>query len=780
MLSLVPLGAQEEEAAKKESKASEHVLPGAEVTAKREIVNEVTQEQMEERGSTTLMEAIRWIPGVTTSGGHPGYGNNGISLRGVGGGEIGAEFTTIIVDGVPMSGGGFSGQDRIDYDAILTGGLESLRLYKGYSSVLWGPNNITGIINLRTAKPKKSFELALKTGFDFDGGGFAGTTDSISTGTRLGMFYAKGGFNIKYVDHWRLPESFEPLPNGDPLNGGDPQRSGNRMWSDYTSWGANAMVGATPLDTLDVWATYNFSTKYKGWNYGRTVSGFSNTAYYNPTGPTQPPIVQLITYAYPYNNRHSAGLNAEWTPGALNVGFHANFDTFDKQKNTPYWENTDRSESNKWVSGGGRIDRIWAILDDSYSVTDTTGHELGIKLDGGYKINDWNKIDTSLQFKQSTYEEYMGSGLREKPEHTGTYKTKSYADNIYFAGVEYTINPIKRFTTVAGIGLDMLHPQKLDRWGSPLPTYNNAVPDHALLKSDVSPFNAMPQWTVGLFYDFTEQHTFHLTYAKKNRFPSFMERVSAEGNDPDPSRASEPVNTSGQNLTKPNMDLKTLQTHHIEIGYQGTFLDSININAAIYTNYELNKLITVVFEQRDENGYDRQYQNENESLYYGFEFGTEMILNNYLTLGGSLALIEAQWLNYYVVTPPEYPTWYFITYIPEFTANGYISIAPLGNKKLGVIENIKIIPSFEYVAAKKYDNGRWDSSRVMVPVDGQPPQDIRWFEDYTLVHVGIFATIAKNYSVSASVHNLFDVLYDTDISMPAPGRSFNVSFGAKF
>jgi outer membrane receptor for ferrienterochelin and colicin len=228
------------------------------------------------------------------------------------------------------------------------------------------------------------------------------------------------------------------------------------------------------------------------------------------------------------------------------------------------------------------------------------------------------------------------------------------------------------------------------------------------------------------------------------------------------------------------MDLKTMQTHHIELGYHGTFLDSININAAIYTNYELNKLTTVVFDQRDANGYDRQYQNENESLYYGFEFGTEMILNHYFTLGGSCAIIEAEWLNYYVATPPEYPTWYFITYMPEFTANGYISISPLGNKKLGVFENIRIMPRFEYVAAKKYDNGSWGSSRVTVPVDGKAPQDIRWFEDYTLIHVGIFATIAKNYSVSASVHNLFDVLYDTDISMPAPGRSFNISLGAKF
>jgi outer membrane receptor protein involved in Fe transport len=49
-----------------------------------------------------------------------------------------------------------------------------------------------------------------------------------------------------------------------------------------------------------------------------------------------------------------------------------------------------------------------------------------------------------------------------------------------------------------------------------------------------------------------------------------------------------------------------------------------------------------------------------------------------------------------------------------------------------------------------------------------------------LVHLGFFADIAEHYSVSFSIHNLFDELYSISLFYPGQGRSFNISLGAKF
>lgn len=51
----------------------------------------------------------------------------------------------------------------MDANNILTYGLESIEVSKGYSSpLLISNNNLAGAVNLRTAKPKKEFEATAK------------------------------------------------------------------------------------------------------------------------------------------------------------------------------------------------------------------------------------------------------------------------------------------------------------------------------------------------------------------------------------------------------------------------------------------------------------------------------------------------------------------------------------------------------------------------------------------------------------------------------------------
>jgi iron complex outermembrane receptor protein len=688
----------------------EIVLPGAEVKAKKETAEHISQEQMTERGDTNLLEAIRWVPGVAINGGHPGKDLGGFSLRGYGGGQHGGDFLSIFADGVPLIEG-YDG--RIDYAAILTGDLESIDIAKGYSSVLLGPNNIGGALLLRTAKPKKIFEASARTAFNFDGGGFGGNVDTVSIGSRLNMFYIRAGFQGNFVDHWRLPDSFEPRDDIPPEDGGNPQKKGNRIFSESKSLGASIMAGVNPVDSLDIWATYSFSNKDKGWN-PPSVAG-------DTTGATNAGDASYILWAWPYERRHNTALHAEYEQNSFTAKLLGYFDKYDERQFS--------------VSGSGR-ERWDNYLNDNYSVTDRDRYTLGVNLDGGYKINARNSIQASFQFRQVSSVTYTNPSS-SNPDHEERWRSQDFMDNIWFFGAEYTVNPYDPFTAIAGFGLDIMEPQKLER--ADVTAIARTVNSTALAEKSI-----MPQWGLGLFYDLTENHELHLTYAKKNRFPSFHERADSQGTQ----------------ARKANFDLKPIEIHHIEFGYKGYFMDSIRVATAVFSNFEDNRIAQVAI---NDPPYTTQNQNIDKINYYGFEYSMEMFLNNYFTIGGAIGINEYNILHSEVGIK-------YLGSTPELTANGYFIISPFEGINTRAVKNIRIIPRFEYYASKYVD-----------AYSGIKSAAAREFiDDYAVVHINMTADIGKFFNASFAMNNLFDALYYTLKDNPSPGRSFSLSLGAKF
>jgi outer membrane receptor protein involved in Fe transport len=213
--------------------------------------------------------------------------------------------------------------------------------------------------------------------------------------------------------------------------------------------------------------------------------------------------------------------------------------------------------------------------------------------------------------------------------------------------------------------------------------------------------------------------------------------------------------------------LGTEQVHAFEFGYRGYFFDRIRVSSAIYTNYELNKIANVAITDPD---YATQYQNINENLYYGLDFGMEMFLNDYFTLGGALGVNKYKVLE----TNSTGANAKVIQDSPQLTANGYFSITPFGEKTFGIVQNIRIMPRFEYMGAKletKATDTMAGSSH-----DGTD----RYLGDYVLFHIGLGADIGEHFRVSMQLNNILDELYYRTSYMPEPGRSFNISFGANF
>lgn len=101
----------------------------------------ITAEEIEQRGITTVQEALRAVPGVSVSG--AGHSQTQVRIRG---GE--GNHTLILIDGVEATGG--------DGEYFLTGletaNIERIEVLRGPQSVYYGSNASAGVINIITRK----------------------------------------------------------------------------------------------------------------------------------------------------------------------------------------------------------------------------------------------------------------------------------------------------------------------------------------------------------------------------------------------------------------------------------------------------------------------------------------------------------------------------------------------------------------------------------------------------------------------------------------------------
>jgi outer membrane receptor protein involved in Fe transport len=110
---------------------------------------------------------------------------------------------------------------------------------------------------------------------------------------------------------------------------------------------------------------------------------------------------------------------------------------------------------------------------------------------------------------------------------------------------------------------------------------------------------------------------------------------------------------------------------------------------------------------------------------------------------------------------------------PLHVANGYVSISPFAGKDLKKIDDIRIIPRFEYIGTRFYVSGAGNQISASDKASNT-------LYDYMILHLVIFVDIAGRYQASFAIHNILDEIYYMSHHYPGAGRSFNISFGAKF
>jgi iron complex outermembrane receptor protein len=206
--------------------------------------NKVTIEDVWTFNRNTLDEAIKLVPGVTSTLDGTGRRNErGIFVRGFGRWQV-----PLSIDGVRIY---LPADNRLDFNRFLTQDLAEIEVQKGYVSVLDGPGGMGGAINLVTRKPTETFETELRAG-----GGHGFEDAYLRVGSLHESFYVQVSASYLDRDYWDLSDDFVPTTSIED--------GGERSSSDNRDTRANFKIGFTPNDGDEYSLSYTSQTGEKG------------------------------------------------------------------------------------------------------------------------------------------------------------------------------------------------------------------------------------------------------------------------------------------------------------------------------------------------------------------------------------------------------------------------------------------------------------------------------------------------------------------------------------
>ncbi|MHB9293187.1 TonB-dependent receptor [Hollandina sp. SP2] len=648
-------------------------LPEAAVVETLDTPDRITQEDMEREGVTDLWEAVRHIPGVIITGGGQRNDSN-FMVRG-----YGTDSVPIFVDGVPIAN-----TYRGDGDAarLLTGDLEDIEIHKGYSSSLLGANTLGGAIQIRTARPQKPLEVTLKTSLDLDGiFRYGGNTQTASVGSKLDWFYGKATFQYRNIDHFRLSEGFTPLDEVPPEQGGNPQKTGNRLWSDSVDYKLTLLAGLTPIPQLDLSGVYTLQIADKGLSPPAVLAGRDG----------------YVIWDWPRWDRHSLSLNYAWDTETLYLKGWTNFSKYDNRLDQYY----------NW--------RAW-VQEMHLPSSDYDEFSLGSHVEAGYVFNPNHTLQGAITFKK---EDHKGID--------GGIETNHINEDTWSVRVEYRGRMSSQVSFTGGIGFDALIPREfVSRLNDEMINLGNAW---YLVKTQEK-FLLSAQ--AGVFYRFTDNHEMHLTYARKNHFPTMFQRYST--------RLGE---------TLPNPRLGSEFANHFELGYGGIITQMVHLNAAVYYSEITGKIARIRIANPVAPDVSVEYYiNLDKTATYGAELGCIAYVLEGVSLGGSVALNKYHILNSAAAAKK-------ITYYPEGTCSLYAELSPF--------KNLSLIPSMAYTGSR------------YVNIEGT-----KELGSYTLFNLKVRYDFLQYFSLSCSVENLFDELYEIREYFPLAGRSYTLTLSARY
>jgi iron complex outermembrane receptor protein len=350
----------------------------------------------------------------------------------------------------------------------------------------------------------------------------------------------------------------------------------------------------------------------------------------------------------------------------------------------------------------------------------------GFHLEAGWEINTRNRLEAAVNFREDDHRGLTGGSL-------GVH----VVEDTWSVAASYTTNPLPvlpGLRIVAAAGFDLLNPVTF--WGK----YNELYKDDA--NTYVEKTSVWKLWAAetGVFYDLSG-HEFRITYARKNHFPTMFQRYSTRVGD-----------------LKPNPRLGPEWADHFEAGYRGSpftglaplsAFDGLVLNAAAYYSLVNLKIVEIRVPKPDFTAVTVPYSvNLDSAAVWGIEAGLDWTFSPTVSAGAAFS-----WNRYTIVKSSRDIA--ALALYPAITVSAHAVFAPT--------PAISFIPSLQYVAA------RWADSSAETEMDG-----------YCLVNLKAVYEFNRHLTLSASVENLFDTLYEIRAYFPQAGRSYGVTVGARW
>ena len=201
------------------------------VTGKEDAVSKIattdviTEERIDLTTSENVSEALDTLPGVFLNVGTKNEQN--FTVRG-----FNQRYVPIFYDGIPIY---VPNDGYVDAGKLPAANIAAIKLTKGNSSVLYGPNAMGGVINILSKKPEEQMETKFGMGV-----GQRNTFDTnLYLGSRLEKFYLAFNGGFLDSDGYLLSNNFTPGPN---------QAKGLRDNSDILQQNVSFRAGFEPLE----------------------------------------------------------------------------------------------------------------------------------------------------------------------------------------------------------------------------------------------------------------------------------------------------------------------------------------------------------------------------------------------------------------------------------------------------------------------------------------------------------------------------------------------------
>jgi iron complex outermembrane receptor protein/outer membrane receptor for ferrienterochelin and colicins len=421
--------------------------------------NTISSEDIEMQGVHTVAEALELIPGVDVQTG--GKGQATLKLRGFDQRDV-----RVLIDGVPAHEAYFG---SLDLDQIPVDSIAKIKVIKGASSVLYGPNTMGGVINIITKKGGEKPYTSVTTSFGEN------NTQNYSV---------NHGATVKNFNYW-ISASHRTTDGFDLSGDFDPNNTRNGIGTDYNEDGGIRDLSYFTKNTVNAKIGYEYDANSKialVFDYHENEKGC----------PTE------FKRYWEYT---------DWTQWHLSLaGEHGLTDVVSVKGRVYYVDHTDSLEDVSW-DASHTTNAKWFERSsyDDY----TLGGEAQVYLDFGdvslLKMGASYMKDNHRQ--QDYYDATTRSVITAPFLPVGYRPQEEYEVDIYSFGIEDEVRLFKRLTLNAGVSFDVHDP--VEAYGG-------------LTRENVETWN--PQ--AGLSYDVTEDFNLYASVGKKTRFPQMQELYS--------------------------------------------------------------------------------------------------------------------------------------------------------------------------------------------------------------------------------------------------------------